>query len=125
MRELSAWLEGLRWSACMGWGSFLAMGFTAVSAFLRFGLNLRASRSTRPLARFTRGWRIHHGYPGILMLVAALVPAVPPVWRSALVLVGWALVLSDFIHHFLLLWLLQGSPEFDLRYPKGPGDPGA
>lgn len=111
-----------RWSLAESllWGTVAALGVTGVSAFLRFRMGYRAAVVTRGLARFTGGWRIHHGYPGVLlMLVAAL-----PVWEAGLrnlfLLVGWTLLLSDLLHHFAVLWPLTGSPQFDLRYRRSP-----
>ena len=34
-----------------------------------------------------------------------------------LLLVGVGLFVSDMVHHFVVLWLATGSPEFDIRYP--------
>lgn len=31
--------------------------------------------------------------------------------------VGVGLLSSDLIHHFLVLWPMTGSPDFDLVYP--------
>jgi len=31
-------------------------------------------------------------------------------------MIGLALVLSDHIHHFIVLWYFVGSPQFDLFY---------
>jgi len=33
-----------------------------------------------------------------------------------LLMIGLALVLSDHIHHFIVLWYFVGSPQFDLFY---------
>jgi hypothetical protein len=41
-----------------------------------------------------------------------------------LAVVAIGLVISDIIHHFLVLWPVTGSPEFDLRYPRPPDKDG-
>ena len=38
--------------------------------------------------------------------------------RNATLLLGAALFLSDMVHHFLVLWPVTGSPQFDLVYPE-------
>ena len=35
-----------------------------------------------------------------------------------LIVIGIALALSDAVHHFLVLWPIVGSPQFDLVYPR-------
>ncbi len=39
--------------------------------------------------------------------------------ETAAAIVGPNGVASDIIHHFAVLWLIEGSPEFDLFYPDG------
>ena len=93
----------------------LAVVIELITAALRFGLGLESTQDTRFLAQWTLGWRIHHGYIGVIgLLLSWLVPAGR--WRTVLLIISIALVVSDFIHHFLVLWLLTGSPEFHLRY---------
>ena len=41
-----------------------------------------------------------------------------PLYPSiALWILAIGLVVSDLVHHFLVLWPLTGSPQFDLFYP--------
>jgi hypothetical protein len=90
-----------------------------VTVVLRFGLGLEASRDTASsVGRLTGGIRVHHGYFGLLAILVAiaLLRRWPPVGRWLLV-VGAALVLSDLVHHFLVLWPIVGSPEFHRLYP--------
>jgi hypothetical protein len=92
--------------------------FEGITLVLRFGGGLQSSVHTAFLADATLGLRIHHGYLGALMLLGLPVLArtrpqsVP--WTAA---VGVALIASDLIHHFLVLWPLTGSPCFDFLYP--------
>jgi hypothetical protein len=98
------------------YGLVLAAIFEAITAALRFGVDLQIRQDTAFMAPLTFGWRIHHGYTGTAILLAALaIPAGP--WRRWTVVLGLALLGSDLAHHFLILWPLTGSPEFDLRYP--------
>ena len=39
-------------------------------------------------------------------------------WIWWMRVVGWSLITSDLVHHFLVLWPLTGSPHFDWVYPK-------
>ncbi len=96
-------------------GLALAALIEAVTCLFRFGLGLQSTRDTAWLARFTFGYRIHHGYIGALLLLGAVLPG-PGAWRNMLVAVGVGLVVSDLVHHFIVLWGVTGSPEFHIRY---------
>ena len=105
------------------WTIALTIVFELVTILFRFGFKLEATRDTaRYVARWSRGLRIPHGYWGVPLSIAGLsllllLPgaAQPAAW--ALVL-GLALIKSDLIHHFLVLWPITGSHDFHLRYPK-------
>jgi len=102
------------------WGLAFATVFEAVTALLRFGAGRTSTSDTAFLAAFTFGLRIHHGYVGLLLL--ALAPFLRPSWvRSALVIIGLGLFLSDLVHHFVVLQFTVGSPQFDLTYPVSGG----
>jgi hypothetical protein len=112
------------------------------TAVARFGLGLESTRDTAAtVGKLTMGLRIHHGYIGVLLLLmawwlplpkppspgetAAAQPSSPPVpvpWRERLrpgmIVLGGALALSDLVHHFVVLWIFTGSPQFDLWYPR-------
>ena len=87
----------------------------ALTCILRFGLRLQSTRDTATMARFTFGLRIHHGYVGVCFLVVGWFLGASH-WKHALMIFGAALLLSDLIHHFLVLWPINGSPQFDLFY---------
>jgi len=93
----------------------LATAIELVTCLLRFGLHLEATRDTSALGGLTFGLRIHHGYVGLAMMIVGLLLARGIVLRWLLI-VGAALVVSDLVHHFLILWLITGSPQFDLFY---------
>jgi hypothetical protein len=99
---------------------FVAAGLTFavefVTVFLRFGLGLRSGVEGSRIGRLTRGVRIHHGYVGVAFLAAGALLGSTSAAGTALFFAGIALAMSDFIHHFLVLWPLTGSPEFHLRY---------
>src|SRR5205085_1721633 len=57
-----------------------------------------------------------HGYVGAVLLLIAPLVRVPSVRRGLLV-VGLALVVSDLLHHFAVLWPVTGSPHWDWVYP--------
>lgn len=105
------------------WAIGLTLAFEAVTILFRFGFKVQATRDTaRYVARWTRGLRIHHGYWGVPLLAlgtAALATSVGPAQAAAwLVIVGLALIKSDLMHHFLVLWPITGSHDFDLVYPE-------
>jgi hypothetical protein len=109
-------IGGMSWTDAAVWTMGLAAGMELLTLGLRFGLGLKSREATRGLARWTRGVRVHHGYVGAAVMLAGTTPALPAVWTGALLVVGGALLLSDLVHHFAVLWPLTGSPEFDLRY---------
>ena len=118
-RNLLAFVGRLSFRRVLFLGLFCAVAIEALTAALRFGLDLQVTRDTRPVGTFTFGLRIHHSYLGLLLVPAAL-------WvrhrslRNLLLIVAIGLFLSDMFHHFFVLWLLTGSPRFDLFYPPAP-----
>jgi hypothetical protein len=107
----------LKWVLCFGVA--LALVFEAITCYFRFGLGLRATRDTRWMARYTRRLRIHHGYYGVGLL--AFAPVASGGALDAVLILAIGLALSDAIHHWLVLWPVTGSPEFDLVYPRELG----
>lgn len=104
---------------CWYLGIWLAIAIECVTCFFRFGLNLQSTRDTSWLRGLTFGLRSHHGYIGMLLLAAAFLFAQENgLVRKLLIIVGIGLLLSDLIHHFLILWPICGSPSLDLVYPK-------
>lgn len=89
-----------------------------VTILFRFGFRLQSTRDTAAtVGVLTRGVRIHHGYLGVLLVLCAM-----PLRRHGrlyprLLVSGNALLYSDLIHHFLVLWPVTGKHEFDLKYP--------
>jgi len=101
------------------WILALTILFETLTCFLRFGLDLQSTRDTSMLRSLTFGFRIHHGYVGVIMvLLSLLLPAQLAKVRTWVFRIGMALVLSDLAHHFLVLWPITGDPKFDLLYPN-------
>jgi hypothetical protein len=96
--------------------TLLVEGVTCIG---RFGLGVRGTRSTRWLAPFTFRLRVHHAYTGALLAAGAAVAlsSASP-WRLPLVCAGLALLVSDLIHHFIVLPALTGATDFDVLYPE-------
>lgn len=89
-----------------------------LTVVLRFGAGLESTRDTAStIGWLTGGLRIHHGYVGLLLALVALVliHRTPRLARYLLI-AGIALVLSDAIHHFVVLAWWVGDPQFDLWY---------
>ena len=100
------------------WSFTGAVVFELLTLAFRFGFDMQwAHESASTVGVLTCGIRIHHGYVGVLVVVAAMFcrKARPALSRWLLV-AGVALVASDLIHHFAILWPIVGSPEFDLVY---------
>ncbi len=101
------------WSVC------LTLLFEALTCLLRFGLKLESTKDTAStIGHLTCGIRIHHSYiGGLMMLIACWVWDRYPKASWWLLAIGLGLFFSDMIHHFLVLWPIVGSPQFDLTYP--------
>ena len=101
------------------WTIVLTVVFEILAVTLRYGVGLEMTRdSASTVAGLTFGLRIHHGYLGAVLLVVAwccLRRGGTP--SKVLTAVGLALLMSDLVHHFLVLWPLEGDPHFDLVYP--------
>ena len=110
------WFESRSTLAVFWYGLALAGIIEGVTCLFRFGLGLQATRDTGWMAVLTFGYRIHHGYIGVVLVIPALLLSEGRV-RHLLLLLGIGLLVSDAIHHFLVLWPITGSPEFDIRYP--------
>ncbi|MEM9345556.1 MAG: hypothetical protein AAGB26_02950 [Planctomycetota bacterium] len=107
----------------MPWAIVLTVLFEAITVLFRFGFKLQATRDTaKYFARWTRGFRVHHGYWGVPLLalgVALLGTSIGPMMAAAwITILGLALIKSDLVHHFLVLWPITGSHDFDLVYPE-------
>jgi hypothetical protein len=89
-----------------------------LTVVLRFGFSLESSRHTAStVGVLTMGIRIHHGYIGFAMLIAAWFFRSNPLLFAWILITGIALFASDMIHHFMVLWPATGSPQFHLVYP--------
>jgi hypothetical protein len=97
----------------------LVVLFELLTVVLRYGLGLDMTRdSASTLSGVTFGLRIHHGYVGVvLVLLAWLLCHRGSRWLQVLLTLGLALVISDLVHHFAVMWPLEGDPHFDLVYP--------
>ena len=110
-------------SYILPWAIGLTIAFEAVTILFRFGFKVQATRDTgKYVARWTRGLRIHHGYWGVPLLLLGIIglglsvgPGLAAAW---LTIIGLALIKSDLMHHFLVLWPITGSHDFDLVYPE-------
>ncbi len=101
----------------------LTLALTAIieglTCLFRFGFRLESTRDTASwVAPLTFGIRIHHGYVGVLLCLASWLLIRREPARRATLICGAALALSDLIHHFVVLWLVTGDPQFDLFYPR-------
>ena len=115
-RDWRGFIARLSYRRVLLLGLFCAIVFEAVTVVLRFAFSLQSKHATGALGAYTFGLRIHHGYLGVLVVVVALWLR-PPWLRKLLLIVAIGLLLSDLFHHFLVLWPLTGSPDFDIFYP--------
>lgn len=114
--RLFLWLRSLGAQRAALYGIALGAVIEAFTLAGRYLGDVQVTRDTEWIARFTFGYRIHHGYPGVLLLLLALFLSRRPAWRNAALILGIGLVLSDALHHFVFLWAIEGDPEFHLTY---------
>ena len=122
----------------------LTLVIECICVICRFGYGWTSTDTTAStVGRMTFGLRIHHGYIGVLLVAVAAtygwlrgsaessandltrsdhtqaeeLGIRPDDWMRWSLVIGFALIVSDLIHHFLVLWPLTGSPQFDLVYP--------
>jgi len=118
------------------WIAGMATAIELFTCLLRFGFHMQSTRDTPFVAKLTWGIRIHHGYIGVIMLIVAANlrqqghPAQQQQQHPSLSVdngdfikiwfrrVGCALIISDLMHHFCVLWPITGDPHFDLVYPS-------
>lgn len=99
-------------------GLIWAVFFEILTCVLRFGFALESTRdSATTIGRLTLGIRVHHSYIGIASIAFAfwLEPRIPNL-SFQLLAIGIGLFISDMIHHFVVLWIITGNPQFDLLY---------
>jgi hypothetical protein len=101
----------------------LTLAIEVFTVVMRYGFELQSTRDTAStIGAITLGLRIHHGYIGLVMLLAAWIADTRRVrLRRHLIVWGAALVCSDLIHHFLVLWPIEGTPEFHFVYGAPTG----
>ena len=99
-------------------GLLLAVVFEVVTFVFRFGFALESTRDTASsIGRLTMGMRIHHSYIGIACVgMAFWLEQRFPKSSFHLLAIGIGLFISDMIHHFVVLWVITGNPQFDLLY---------
>jgi hypothetical protein len=108
---------------CEIWAGILLLTVLMEGAalFCRFALGWTSTEVTAgTVGVLSFGIRIHHGYVGVLLLLPAWWGhRRGHAWGGWLLVFAAALVLSDLAHHFIFLWPLTGSPQWDWVYPQG------
>lgn len=103
----------------MFWGAlWWTVLLELLTLVLRFGFSLESTRDTAStIGELTAGIRVHHGYLGVVLLpLAAWLPRRAVRLERGLAGLGGGLLGSDLVHHFVVLWVITGSPQFDLFY---------
>jgi hypothetical protein len=119
MKKILSRCEALSFRQMMLASFTLALLIEALTIVLRFGFLLESTRDTAAsIGVYTLGLRVHHGYIGLLLVPLGW--CFPRGLRHAVWIVGFGLLFSDLIHHFIVLWLIVGSPQFDFVYPTHP-----
>jgi hypothetical protein len=118
-RDFLAFVARLTPARVLLLGLFCAVMIEATTVVLRFGLDLQSTRDTAVIGTYSWGMRVHHGYLALPVAAAALCLRERGL-RKLLLILAVGLFVSDLFHHFLVLWPLTGSPQFDLFYPAPP-----
>lgn len=109
----------------LNWGEFLlliilvTLLFEFITVVCRFAFGLRAGTSFSFLGTLTGGYRIHHLYVGASLTGVVLITGLSPSLNNALLILGMGLILSDLLHHFVVLWPITGAHEFHMTYRSG------
>ena len=106
--------------SAIAWSILGTIAIELICVVLRFGFGKDSTSATAStIGVLTLGIRIHHGYIGALLIPLGIAfDQGPRSWGRWVLVLGIALFASDFIHHFLVLWPITGSPDFDLFYPS-------
>jgi hypothetical protein len=87
-----------------------------VTCIGRFGFDISMKEKEGAITALIFGVRIHHGYVGAFCLLSAFVitrfKLKGDFNTNLLYIGGWALLISDIIHHFIVLYLIVGKTEF-------------
>ncbi|MSQ94120.1 MAG: hypothetical protein EXR98_06135 [Gemmataceae bacterium] len=118
LKKILAFSAVLSFRKVLTFGIALAILIEAITVLLRFGFSLESTRDAATIGNFTLGLRVHHGYIGIFLILLGW--CFPLGLRNSLWIVGIGLLISDLMHHFIVLWYFTGSPQFDLVYPQHP-----
>jgi hypothetical protein len=119
LKNVLTWCATLSARRVLVYGLILAVAIEAITVVLRFGFKLESTKDTAAnVGTLTLGLRVHHGYIGLFLVPLAW--CFPLGIRHALWIVAIGLIVSDFVHHFFVLWPITGSPQFDFIYPTHP-----
>ena len=94
-------------SIVLGTG-LLILALEGLTCLFRFGFKIRAAEKARLYARLTRGVRIHHGYVGVGVVLTGILLSPTGPWQAPVLIVGFALLVSDLLHHFVVLPVCLG-----------------
>lgn len=102
------------------WSMILTFLMEVLTVIMRFFFKLESTKATAStIGVLTGGIRIHHGYIGVLLIIlSVLFIKKAYFFGDWLLITGIALLCSDIIHHFIILWIYTGNPEFDIFYHK-------
>jgi len=92
----------------------LAVSIELLTVFVRFKFKLR-TKDVLVKIMHHYNWKkvvhFHHGFVGIIIILVAM-----GLGYGFGINIGWGVLISDVIHHFLVLWPIMGSPEFHVLY---------
>jgi hypothetical protein len=115
LQTIAFTLASLGLTSTLMLGLAFAMFVELLTVLLRFGFRLESQIHTKKIGKITRGYRAHHGYYGVpLLAFAAALPL--GLAANVMIIAGLGLLVSDLIHHFLVLWPVTGHHEFFIRY---------
>jgi len=86
-------------------------GFELVTCVGRFGFGLRSRIWVDRYRPYTLGVRVHHAYFAAPVLPAALLVPMEGWLQAQFIAAAAGLVLSDLLHHFVVLPVLTGEMD--------------
>lgn len=92
----------------------LAISLELLTVFVRFKFKIKTKDVLIKIMKHFDLKKIvhfHHGFVGIIIFVIAYFYGLF-FWAD----IGFGILISDAIHHFLVLWPIMGSPEFHVLY---------
>ncbi len=99
------------WGTVLLWLLVATVLLEIITCAARFGFRLRSRSWVRIYSKYTLGIRVHHGYFGVALLPALFFFPIDSKEGAGIAAFAGGLILSDLIHHLVVLPLLTGEMD--------------